>query len=482
MITVAVSTMCFAAAFAGGLVLFRRRRDLYLGYTLWVWFLSPELRRIVDYLGTRSSFNPIMIAPFAVSAISIWTVRRSIVSASASTRRALLLLSAGLLYAFAIGIFHAGPLAAVYDLLNWAVPVIFGFHLLLDTELYERHRLVLQRTFLWGVLVLGAYGAVQFFFLPPWDREWMWKSGMLSIGYPSPFHVRVFSAMNSPGPFATLLLAGLLILPTISGRLRWPAASLGYAAFALALVRAAWGGWFLAAGLLVVNAARGHRLKLGTTIALMCVTAIPVLAIGPETISTGLTLARKLVAPPPPAPLEPPRAAPPVAAPPAIAPSAPVEASQAPLGTVGARVGSLGTLNRDHSFRERIAFYRSAFDQVRARPLGNGLGSTGLAVKLTSVEALRKNQDFDSGVMNLPFVLGWPGTLLFLGGLGMLLLQLGRGHLRVDPLTSAMLGIACAILAQVVFANVLTGSTGLLLWIFLAMSLAAPARRPAVAA
>ena len=69
----------------------------------------------------------------------------------------------------------------------------------------------------------------------------------MTNGTPEPLGIRVFSTMNSPGPFANVLLAGLLILLTnenFSARPRLRA--VGYLSFLLlSLVRSAWIGWFL---------------------------------------------------------------------------------------------------------------------------------------------------------------------------------------------------------------------------------------------
>ena len=49
------------------------------------------------------------------------------------------------------------------------------------------------------------------------------------------------------------------------------------------------------------------------------------------------------------------------------------------------------------------------------------MGATGASTKLSSDSGeLGKYGSFDSGVMNVPFVLGWPGTLLYLSGVVML--------------------------------------------------------------
>ena len=38
-----------AATLAVGALLYWRRPGLYIGFTWWLWFLTPEVRRLVDY-------------------------------------------------------------------------------------------------------------------------------------------------------------------------------------------------------------------------------------------------------------------------------------------------------------------------------------------------------------------------------------------------------------------------------------------------
>lgn len=67
-----------------------------------------------------------------------------------------------------------------------------------------------ERLLPWLGIVVGAYGVIQFFWLPSWDREWMISSGLTSVGHPYPMQVRVFGTLESPGPFATFIGASML--------------------------------------------------------------------------------------------------------------------------------------------------------------------------------------------------------------------------------------------------------------------------------
>lgn len=64
----------------------------------------------------------------------------------------------------------------------------------------------------WFTIALSGYGLYQFFVLPSWDRSWMVASELRSIGLPLPEQVRVFGSAESPGPFATILGALIILL------------------------------------------------------------------------------------------------------------------------------------------------------------------------------------------------------------------------------------------------------------------------------
>src|ERR1700760_3963682 len=60
-----------AMAFGIGLILYVRRPVQYAQYTLWVWFLAPLFRRLVDWRFGFVDPNMVLLAPFLVSGISI---------------------------------------------------------------------------------------------------------------------------------------------------------------------------------------------------------------------------------------------------------------------------------------------------------------------------------------------------------------------------------------------------------------------------
>src|SRR5215211_6585680 len=265
-----------AGCAVGGL-LYWRYPTLYLWFTWWVWFLTPEVRRLVDYQQGWTPSSPVMLAPYLVTALTLFTLLRHLPKLRLHPFLPFGLVLLALFYGYMIGISRGqGVLAASFDLLDWLVPVVFAFYLMVHWRSYPRHLRVIQRTFVWGILFVGLYGLLQFLYVPAWDRFWMLNAPIASIGYPEPFEVRVFSTLNSPGPFAIVMMAGLLLLFNSGKVLRWPAAAVGYASFLLSLVRSAWGGWIL--GLLfIVMAGWRLRMRLLLSIGITVVAVWPLL-------------------------------------------------------------------------------------------------------------------------------------------------------------------------------------------------------------
>ncbi|CCH66134.1 Glucose-6-phosphate isomerase [Richelia intracellularis HM01] len=56
--------------FIVGVFLYWRYPLLYLGFTWWIWFLTPLVRRLVDYRSGWVDPNIILLAPFLVTLIT----------------------------------------------------------------------------------------------------------------------------------------------------------------------------------------------------------------------------------------------------------------------------------------------------------------------------------------------------------------------------------------------------------------------------
>jgi hypothetical protein len=252
---------------------------------------------------------------------------------------------------------------------------------------------------------------------------------MASIGHPVPYEVRVFSTMNSPGPFSLVMMAGLLLVPSGRGLFRWLALGPGAISLLLSLVRASWGGYVAGLALIAAKASGRLRGRLIAIIVALAVVGLPLLTIGPV------------------------------------------------ADTVSRRLDSFESMQDDSSFNIRMEMYATCAGICFLNVPGSGLGSTGTASKLQSASGqLGATANFDSGLLNIPYVLGWPGTLLYAGGILALLVRVLRQRaIGRDFFLCSCAGIVIGALGQMVFINTLIGVQGMVFWCFLGLCLAGAA-------
>jgi len=416
-----VLTLAFPVlSIAVGLWLYFVNPVRYIGFMWWLWFLSPEVRRLADY--GKGGFTPtslIQVAPLAVTMISGISLLRYYPILGQRRGLPLLLALLGIGYGFAVGVVGSGPAAAVYDLANWIYPFLIGFHIMVLTRQYPECSKTIVNTFIYGMLVMGAYGLVQFFIMPPWDAMWMIGSDMNSQGDPVPLGVRVFSTMNSSGPFAFAMMGAMVFVMAAQHRVRWVAAAFGFFSFALSLVRSTWGGWAIAMLIQLMKSSNKVRIRIIISAVVLAGVCVPLLTFGPV------------------------------------------------ADRMQQRLNSLVNLKDDQSYAARNQFYADFAKKAFTDVTGEGLGATGASTKLSSNNGqLGQYGSFDSGVMNIPFVLGWPGTLLYMSGVLWLLARAVRVSLRMpeDRYVCACLSLAVSIFAMLVFTNSLVGTGGLLLF------------------
>jgi hypothetical protein len=410
------------AAVLVGLLLFFRDGSLYVGYVWWLWFLSPLVRRMVDYQAGWDSTNPVLTAPVLVTSVALISVLRRLPGFRRASLAPFALAAVALMTAYPTGILRAGPTAATYTLLLWLAPIAFGFHLAADPGRYPGHARATRQAFVWGTLVISVYGVWQFVRPPAWDRYWMVNSGLDSIGAPVPLLVRVFSTLNAPSPFALVLLAGLFVLFGAPSAVRWLVGLPGYIAFLLTLVRTAWGGWVVGLSMYALSLSRAARRKAFAAVAMTALLIV-------------------------------------------VATSGPVG------GIVEKRIYTIGSLEYDRSLQERAKFYRTIADYVARNPLGDGLGATGSGSRLS---LSRVRTAFDSGVLDVLFSLGWLGAFLyFLGGVLLVIGTVAPAGPRGDPFPVAARAVCLPLFLALLSLNSLVGAMGAVFWGFGGLTVAA---------
>jgi hypothetical protein len=413
-----------AGALAIGCWLYLRGPGGYIEFAWWLWHVSPGIRRIVDYqLGAWDPQNPMSLTPFLVSGLALAGVLRRL-----PELRRLRFLPWGValvavLYGYLVGLLRVGPMAATHALITWLVPLGFGLYGAVSWRRYPEARAAMRRSFLWGSLVLAVYGIAQFVDPPAWDRTWMVSSGMYSVGRAFPYEVRVFSLVNAPLPFATILVAGLFI--ALSGRGVWRvlSLSLGTIALLLSLVRSAWLAGLL--GLVTYLSALPRR------------AARPLVAAGLLTLGV-ISLVPLIV---------------------------PGEIAGPTVGIVRDRLLTFADLSHDVSFKDRTSFLDDIAAVVIEEPLGHGLGSTGVSSTLGG--GGNGIRDFDNGIFAVLYSLGWVAGAAFLAAaVGIILVALPRREAKEDVTAKAARAVAVTSLVLAVGANVFEGVSAAVLWGF----------------
>jgi hypothetical protein len=405
------------------------RPAAFIVFTLAVWIWAPCIRRLVDWESTHHALSPVLAAPVLLTGLAglafpVW--RRGLAAAPAF---ALFALPLG--WASAVGLLQAGVAPAAYGLLAWAGPIVFGLYVLGARESEPG----LEAVALGGLSLLaftaGIYGIFQFIDPTIWDRRWMINSGMPVLGEPLPYRVRVFGSLNSPVPFAAVMVAGIMATTLDPRPWRWLLAPPMVVALLLSLVRSEWlalamGG--AAVGLVAV-AQLGRVIRMVAALVLTLALGLPILAYEP--------IQRAVVS----------------------------------------RVQSFSAGSSDVSLRERTLLYeRVRFD----KPIvGSGLGSTDNATRLSTGGRLDpKHGTVDSALIQLGTSFGLPMAAAFLAALGWLALT-AVPTARRSSAGLAGLAIVAASLSQLPSYNMLISAAAVLLHLGLALSLPPP--RPAAA-
>jgi hypothetical protein len=411
---------------AVGAILFATSPRLFLGFAWWLWFLTPEIRRIADFESGWNPVNPLMLTPLLVSGITVVTALKRASALHVKSLFGFIPIFVALAYGTLVGIVTTGTAVALYSLLVWAVPVLMATHLAIRADDYPMHRATLISTFAWGAFVMGAYGLFQYFVAPPWDTFWMIVSDQLTQGMPYPGEIRVFSTMNSSGPFAFVISAGLLLLLIDGGRFRLPMAATACASLMLSLVRAAWLGGAL--GFVYALSCLAPRRRLQALIFVLC-----------AAFALGVTFLTGSVA-----------------------------------DTISKRFDTLTNLQDDGSFQLREEFYTEFLSQAVTNVVGAGIGSTSYVTRLGNYGEISGGFYGDSGIMQVPFVLGWFGCFLYVGGVAALLGYGLAGRVpKNDPFLGVAKAIAVMVLAEMIFENTLINVMGCCFFTFLGMCLAA---------
>lgn len=400
-----------AGALAVGVFLYFKHPLLYVGFTWWIWLLTPLVRRFADYQSRSfTDPSPILLAPYLVTFISLLTVLRHLPYLHRRGGLPFIVAMFGLLYGFSVGLVQRDLTPAVIGLLDWLTPVLFGFHLFTHWRDYPSYRQNTQRVFIYAVLLLGIYAIYQYLTLPAWDEFWMMNAPINSIGRPEALQFRAWSTLNSGEPFAAFMAVALLLIFSYQGTLSLPTMLVGYVSFLLTMVRTAWGGWFL--GLLFLLSSVKPRLQIRFLMLLSIIVLVLIPLAGMEDFSERIT----------------------------------------------ERIETFSNLEADPSANTRKSTYQRLFSSALLSFFGGGIGGP----------------RHDSNFLSLLLDLGWFGTIFYGSGLLIILITcFQNSNIRFDPFLAAVQAAIVSILVRVPFNSSFLGMSGILLWSLLAINLAA---------
>jgi hypothetical protein len=385
-----------------------------------MWFITPLVSRLIDYRSGFDESRLILVSQYLVTLVTLPAFLKHIPRLYQRDGLPFALAFIAVFYGYLVGLIKTTPITAARSLLDWLTPISFGFYLFLNWRNYPVYRQNIQRTFLWGVLVTGVYGVLQYLVAPEWDRLWLISTELASMGDPEPLKMRVWSTMASPGPFAVMMTAGLLLLFNSKEALRIPAATFGYLAFLLTMVRTLWGAWLVGLLTLLTSLKARLQMRLIITILVMAVCVIPLTTIEPF--------------------------------------------SQ----TIATRLQTFSDLEEDDSATVRKQIYENGLGRALSNGLGNGIGNTFVVIdgKLEPIV-------IDSGILEIFFTLGWFGALPYLGGIVLLCFNLFQySEFRFDPFMAAARAISFASLVTLPGGSAMLGFSGIVLWGFLGIVIA----------
>lgn len=399
---------------AVALYLYKRCPTFYVGFTLWTWFLGPFVRRLIDYQSGYVTPGPFLLTPLLVTSISSVTLLKYLPQCHKKGNLPFVLAAASVFYGFLIALvrgvsFYYHTIALFLD---WLAPILFGNYLFVNWREYPRFRQSLKCNFLWGVLVMGVYGIVQFIVVPEWDKIWLMQSGFGTGGVPEPFGLNVWSTLQANRPFGTVMMAGLLLLFVNYGKgaLGVPTTAVGYIAFLLARKRTTWGSWFI--GLIFLFTSMRPKLQIylliSVTVTILCVIPLTTMDVFSESITS--------------------------------------------------RFETLLNLGNDTSAEARTEIYSETLNLALNSWIGNGIDGN----------------YYHSAILSWLFNLGWLGTIPYLSGVILLFYSLfQRSMSRFDSFMAASRSIAVATFAQVPFGDPTIDTQGVILWGFLGIGMAA---------
>jgi len=412
----------------GSWLLIDDRREDYIALTLWLFLLTPGLRRLVDFQAGWSPVNGLMLAPYASGVLCVGPVLKMSMSRRFGYGGLFTVIFVCISYGFVVAVIDDRLYTAIFDLLRWDVPPCLCLLIALDPERRRSFQDTFASTMVLALILLSLYGTYQFVALPPWDAMWIREAAMVSVGQPESYLVHIFSTMNSPGSFSTYVMVGLLITMPTAGPMRMPAIGIGTIALLLTLVRSSWLG--LLAGLIfLLFFGASVRARFNILIGLVCV---PFIVLGLEQIPQGAEI-------------------------------------------IDSRLNTLSNVQNDQSYIDRSAGYRDfLYRGLLEAPFGSGLGVTGT---YQSYIDHRAPIMVDGAIIEVGMTLGVFAGGAYMAAIVLIAVAACWASVRIDDTFVSSCGAIVAALTLNLMSGTMTvGEMGVLFWITAGFCLVAQPR------
>lgn len=401
-----------------------------MDYAFFVLAFNRCIRRIIDYYfnGAFNPFSPISLTPLIVAGLLLLPALVHFNRLSEKARKSFYLLIGALIIGFVVG-FITNRFAAIYSLAEWlSALAAMAFAATQPISAIVADRWI--KTAGWAAVGVAAYGWWQYFTIPPWDAMWLVQSGMVGyMGVPESTKMTMFSTLNERGPCATFL--AWAVIPMILNS-RWRNV----------------GSWAVVLLLLSASFLAGTRSNFVVIIAILFL--YPILTKGHGVAN--LLLIWVLV----------------------------VIGAIYGLGKIpGAerftkRFGTESLYGESSSFQIRLGIYRDGLGNIARDPIGQGLGSSGLAGRVENNTITIA----DCGYVQILAQFGWLGAGLFFGALWLLWKELGVrwkagnmlfGNRGADPFVLMTRALLLGALVFLFVGDVFSGFS--LIWVFFGRSL-----------
>lgn len=406
------------------LVLAARRSGYLIDYTIWVLALNRGIRRMVDYYnGGFNPFSTISLTPLIIGILLFLIALQNFKAIQGRPRKIVTYFLIAIFLGFIVGLVNSG-LGAVYSLGEW----LAGLGAMIFAATSKRASTEGDRWLKsagWAGVFVAAYGWWQYYTIPPWDGLWLVESGMEGyMGHPEPTKMICFSTLNERGVCASFL--GWAVLPMLLNS-RWRNM----------------GSWLSI--LLILSALTLTQVRSTFIIVGLMTFLHPLVAKGKGIFRT-LFLAAVLSA----------------------------AGSYGLQHLPGAeqfsqRWQSKSLTGEGSSLTGRIGIYQSLTGAVLTHPQGYGLGSSGLASRVSNV-----NSGFcDAGYVLIFVQFGWIGAGFFFAALILIWKEISarfkidhqlKDKSMTDPFLSATRAVLVGMVVFLFVGDVFAGFS--LVWIF----------------